>query len=64
MNEGQESDKVLGFKSLLEILGVVALSLDGSAIASAERTFSSFGLMLSANAKLCLCSLAAMFAFF
>ena len=46
----EEGVEVLGFNSLLEILGVVVLSSDGSVVASVEETSSSFKSMLSADA--------------
>ena len=41
---------MLGFKSLLEVLGVLVLSSEGTAIAMAEQTSSLFRSMLSADA--------------
>ena len=56
--------EVLGFKSLLEVLGVLVLSSEGTAIAMAEQTSSLFRSMLSADATTVpLFSLAAVFAF-
>ena len=41
---------MLGFKSLLEVLGVLVFSSDGAARAVAELTSSTFKSMLSADA--------------
>ena len=52
-SDGVVCDKgveVLGFKSLLEVLGVLVLSPGGAAISIAELTSSSLWSMLSADA--------------
>ena len=46
----EEGVELLGFKSLLKVLGVLVLSSDGSVVASAGATSFAFRSMLSADA--------------